>query len=100
MSDQPKRNLTAEELAARIKSRGTLTNKQRGQLPKIFWAEQKPFERVKNIREVPFAYTPDQARAEAVRCLSCKNEPCVAGCPVGVDVPRCLKLVAEGDFRG
>ena len=49
---------------------------------------------------MPFAYTPAQARAEAVRCLSCKNEPCVTGCPVGVDVPAFLKLVAEGDFRG
>ena len=73
---------------------------QRGQLPKIFWAEQDPAERVRNIREVPFAYTPAQARAEAVRCLSCKNEPCVTGCPVGVDVPGFLRLVAEGDFRG
>ena len=100
MSDQEKTNPAPEELAARIENRGSLTNKQRGQLPKIFWAEQDPAERVKNIREVPFAYTPDQARAEAVRCLSCKNEPCVTGCPVGVDVPRFLKLVAEGDFRG
>jgi glutamate synthase (NADPH/NADH) small chain len=100
MSDQQKTDLTPEELAARIESRTTLTNKQRGQLPKIFWAEQDPAERVKNIREVPFAYTPEQARAEAVRCLSCKNEPCVSGCPVGVDVPKFLKLVAEGDFRG
>jgi glutamate synthase (NADPH) small chain len=91
---------TPEDLAARIDGRGALTNKQRGQLPKVFWAEQTPAERVKNIREVPFAYTPEQARAEAVRCLSCKNEPCVAGCPVGVDVPRFLTLVAEGDFRG
>ncbi len=99
MSDQ-KRNLTPEELAARIESRMTLTNRQRGQLPKVFWAEQDPLERVKNIREVPFAYTSEQARAEAVRCLSCKNEPCVTGCPVGVDVPAFLKLVSEGDFRG
>ncbi len=89
-----------EELAARIEGRAALTNKQRGQLPKVFWAEQDPGQRVANIREVPFAYSPQQARAEAVRCLSCKNEPCVAGCPVGVDVPRFLRLVAEGDFRG
>jgi glutamate synthase (NADPH/NADH) small chain len=92
--------LGAEELALRIDGRAALTNKQRGQLPKIFWSEQDPSERVTNIREVPFAYSREQARAEAVRCLSCKNEPCVAGCPVGVDVPRFLRLVADGDFRG
>ncbi len=100
MSGQDKTVLGPEDLAARIEGRTALTNKQRGQLPRIFWAEQDPAERVKNIREVPFAYSPQQARAEAVRCLSCKNEPCVSGCPVGVDVPRFLKLVAEGDFRG
>ncbi len=100
MSDHQKTDLTPEELAARIENRASLTNKLRGQLPKVFWAEQEPAERVKNIREVPFAYTPDQARAEALRCLSCKNEPCVSGCPVGVDVPQFLRLVAEGDFRG
>jgi glutamate synthase (NADPH/NADH) small chain len=100
MSEERKGNPTPEELEARIENRNALTAKQRGQLPKIFWAEQDPAERVGNIREVPFAYTPSQARAEAVRCLSCKNEPCVTGCPVGVDVPGFLKLVAEGDFRG
>jgi glutamate synthase (NADPH/NADH) small chain len=92
--------LTAEELAARVEGRATFNARQRGQLAKVFWAEQDPLERVKNIREVPFAYTPEEARAEAVRCLSCKNEPCVKGCPVGVDVPAFLKLVSEGDFRG
>jgi glutamate synthase (NADPH) small chain len=100
MSDQPKTSSTPEELAARIENRKSLTAKQRGQLPKVFWAEQDPAERVRNIREVPFAYTSAEARAEAVRCLSCKNQPCVTGCPVGVDVPGFLRLVAEGDFRG
>ncbi len=100
MSDEKKKDLTPEELAARIDNRASLTNKTRGQLPKVFWAEQAPAERVQNIREVPFAYTPDQARAEALRCLSCRNEPCVSGCPVGVDVPQFLRQVAEGDFRG
>ncbi len=91
---------TPEELSARIEGRASLTNKERGKLPKVFWAEQDPAERVRNIREVPLAYTPAEARAEALRCLSCRNEPCVSGCPVGVDVPRFLRLVAEGDFRG
>jgi glutamate synthase (NADPH/NADH) small chain len=100
MSDRQETKPAAEDLAARIENRKSLTAKQRGQLPKVFWSEQDPAERVKNIREVPYGYTPEQARAEALRCLSCKNEPCVTGCPVGVDVPRFLRLVAEGDFRG
>jgi glutamate synthase (NADPH/NADH) small chain len=93
-------NPSPGELQARIENRGSFNPRQRGQLPKVFWAEQDPAERIRNIREVPFAYTPEQARAEAVRCLACKNEPCVTGCPVGVDVPGFLKLVADGDFRG
>ena len=97
--DGHRTNPSPEELRTRIENRGSFNPRQRGQLPKIFWAEQDPSERVRNIREVPFAYTPEQARAEAVRCLSCKNEPCVTGCPVGVDVPGFLKLVADGDFR-
>ena len=100
MTEQKKTISTPEELSARIDGRAALTNKTRGQLPKVFWAEQDPSERVRNIKEVPFAYTPAEARAEALRCLSCRNEPCVSGCPVGVDVPRFLRLVAEGDFRG
>ncbi len=100
MTDPGKPSLTPEELAARVEGRKGLTAKQRGQLPKIFWKEQDAAERVGNIREVPFAYTAIEARAEAVRCLTCKNEPCVTGCPVAVDVPGFLKLVAEGDFRG
>ncbi|MGE5276182.1 MAG: NADPH-dependent glutamate synthase [Acidobacteriota bacterium] len=99
MTDQPKTSPSPEELSARIEGRKGLTNKQRGQLPKVFWKEQDPAERVGNICEVPFAYTAIEARAEAVRCLSCKNEPCVSGCPVSVDVPGFLRLVAEGDFR-
>ena len=100
MSDQPKSSPTPEELSARIEGRKGLTARQRGQLPKVFWKEQDPAARVGNIREVPFAYTGIEARAEAVRCLSCKNEPCVSGCPVSVDVPGFLRLVADGDFRG
>jgi len=99
MSEQGRANPTPEELEARIESRNALKPKQRGQLAKIFWSEQDAAERVRNTREVPHAYTPAQARAEAIRCLSCKNEPCVTGCPVGVDVPGFLRLVADGDFR-
>lgn len=98
MSEHPK-TPSPEELAERIEKRATFRPKERGQLPKVFWKEQAPQDRVRNIREVPFRYTPEEARAEAVRCLQCKSEPCVSLCPVGVDVPKFLMQVAEGDFR-
>ncbi len=63
-------------------------------------AEQPPAERIHNFDEVPYGYTPEQAMAEARRCLECKNPRCVEGCPVGIDIPGFLKLIAEGDFQG
>lgn len=62
--------------------------------------EQPPAERVKNYEEVPYGYTPEQAMAEAQRCLMCKRPGCMGGCPVGINIPGFLQLVADGDFRG
>lgn len=62
--------------------------------------EQCPNVRNKNFLEVATGYTPEMAIDEAKRCLNCKNRPCVAGCPVKVQIPEFLMLVAEGDFEG
>jgi glutamate synthase (NADPH/NADH) small chain len=62
--------------------------------------EQPPAERIKNYDEVPYGYTPEQAIAEAKRCLECGRPLCIEGCPVNINIPAFLKLVAEGDFRG
>lgn len=62
--------------------------------------EQDPKERVHNFDEVPYGYTPEEAIQEAKRCLQCRNAPCIGGCPVGIDIPRFIARVAEGDFRG
>ena len=61
--------------------------------------EQPPAERIKNYDEVPYGYTPEQAMAEAQRCLQCARPGCMGGCPVGINIPVFLKLVADGDFR-
>jgi len=54
--------------------------------------------RISNFDEVPFGYTPEQARQEAARCMQCKKPVCICGCPVGVDIPGFLQLVADGEF--
>ena len=41
-----------------------------------------------NMDEVALGYTEDMAVLEAMRCLGCKNRPCVEGCPVSIDIPR------------
>ena len=62
--------------------------------------EQPATERIHNFNEVPYGYTPEQAVAEARRCLDCKRPLCMAGCPVEIDIPGFLKLIAGGDFQG
>ncbi|NHM27838.1 NADPH-dependent glutamate synthase [Desulfofundulus sp. TPOSR] len=61
---------------------------------------QAPIERIRNFNEVALGYDEETAVAEAKRCLQCKKEPCRQGCPVEVDIPAFIKLVAERDFAG
>ena len=56
--------------------------------------------RCKNFLEVALGYSEETAIDEAKRCLACKHKPCVAGCPVGIDIPSFIGKVAEGDFEG
>jgi glutamate synthase (NADPH/NADH) small chain len=62
--------------------------------------KQDPKLRVQNFEEVALGYTRDQAMREASRCLDCKKSPCIAGCPVDIDIPAFVKLVRNGDFIG
>ncbi|MBI5529208.1 MAG: NADPH-dependent glutamate synthase [Deltaproteobacteria bacterium] len=62
--------------------------------------EQDPHERRKNFREVPHGLPPMTAVLEANRCIRCKKPGCVQGCPVGIDIPGFVGLVAAGDFLG
>ena len=61
---------------------------------------QDPKARARNFNEVALGYTEAQAVGEAQRCLQCKKKPCIAGCPVEIDIPEFIRLVAERDFRG
>lgn len=83
-----------------LEKHAILKAKQRAEIPLQVQREQTPEERRGNIREVPYCYTPEQARLESIRCLQCKNKPCVAGCPVQIDIPAFLALTAAGDFPG
>ncbi len=60
--------------------------------------EQDPLERARNVLEVPYGYTPDEAVEEASRCLTCKKPGCRNGCPVEVDIPSFISLIKEGKF--
>ena len=56
--------------------------------------------RVTNFDEVALGYDAKLASEEAQRCLDCKNAPCMQGCPVGVQIPRFIRHVKDGDIKG
>lgn len=60
---------------------------------------QDPHIRNSNFEEVALGYTEEQALDEAARCLNCKHSPCVAGCPVEIDIPAFIMKTAEGKFE-
>lgn len=62
--------------------------------------EQKPEDRIQNFQEVALGYTEEQALDEAQRCLNCKTRPCIAGCPVMIQIPDFIKKITEHDFEG
>jgi glutamate synthase (NADPH/NADH) small chain len=60
--------------------------------------EQPAEERRRNFNEVALGYEEATARAEASRCLQCKNPLCRQGCPVDINIPQFIKHIKDGDF--
>ena len=83
-----------KEAAAPEQKRQPKINPRRTPIP-----EQDPRTRRTNYDEVALGYTPEQARQEASRCLTCAKPACVQGCPVQVPIPRFISLVKEGRFK-
>lgn len=77
-----------------------LSPKERLSLPKQPMPEREPEERKRSQEEVPLGFDEVHAMLEACRCLECKAKPCVAGCPVGIDIPGFIRLIRQGDFAG
>lgn len=61
---------------------------------------QDPNVRNHNFSEVALGYSEETAIDEAMRCLNCKNMPCVSGCPVNIHIPAFIEMIKEGDFEG
>lgn len=60
---------------------------------------QEPKIRAKNFFEVATGYSEETAIDEALRCLNCKNTPCVTGCPVKIHIPEFIAKIKEGEFE-
>lgn len=55
--------------------------------------------RVSTFEEVALGYNKQEAYLESLRCLNCKTKPCVASCPVNIDIPRFIMQIKAGDVN-
>jgi len=93
-------NREAEDLLQKLQGRAhTLKPRERMAIPPQEMPSQEPGVRRGNTREVALGYSEAQARLEAMRCLRCRNQPCVNGCPVGIRIRDFVAAIADGDFR-
>jgi glutamate synthase (NADPH/NADH) small chain len=56
--------------------------------------------RSRSFEEVNLGFDGRIALLESQRCLLCRKAHCVRGCPVGVDIPGFVGMVADGDLAG
>lgn len=90
----------ARKLLAEILSRTEpLKPRDRLAIPAQEMPAQDTQVRRSNMQEVALGYAQEQARLEAMRCLQCKNAPCVSGCPVRIDIPGFIQAIADGDNK-
>jgi len=73
-----------------------LSTRQRLQIERQPMPAQAPEVRRANFAEVNLGLPERIALLEAERCLLCKDPKCVAGCPVGINIPRFIQLLTEG----
>ncbi len=102
MSHRPAAELETEAkqlLEEYLPKKDELKAKARIAIPSQIMRAQEPMDRIKNLEEVAIGYTPEQAQVEAIRCTNCKKHPCIADCPVKIDVPRFVMQIADGKYQ-
>ena len=76
-----------------------VNRKARIALPPVGRAYREVSERVADFEECAIGLTPEEAMAEAARCLHCPApSPCVKACPLGNDISEALWLIEQGQF--
>ena len=80
--------------------RAAVNPKERMTILRQLMPEQAADIRAHNFSEVNLGLPEKLAMLEAERCLQCKNRTCIDGCPVRVNIPRFIDLMARGDMRG
>lgn len=98
MAEVPEYLKIEREQDWRVALRGVMKNKERTQLSRVSMSEQDPGKRNSDFTEVNCGLGEEEARMEARRCLDCVNPTCISGCPVGINIPKFIKKIEEGDL--
>ncbi len=56
-------------------------------------------QRINSYQEVNLGLDAHAMMLEANRCLQCKHQPCVKGCPVGVDIPGFIEQLKQQNIN-
>jgi len=75
-----------------------LDKRERLRQPHIAIPKRPPLERITDFCEVTLTYSPEQAIAEASRCVECTKAPCVVACPLHNPIREWLIHTMEGRF--
>jgi len=67
---------------------------------RAFMPVQEPEVRARNFDEVTQGFSLEDALIECERCLVCPQAACIAGCPVGIDIPGFICKIIAKDYRG
>lgn len=82
----------------RAELRSKIKTKERTLKDRVKMNEVKPDIRNKNYDEVNIGLSVEQAVEEAERCIDCANPTCISGCPVGINIPKFIKRIENGEF--
>ena len=97
MKEQEKQELL--QLLLEKQRAGQLKPADRFKIPPQEMPEQDHNARTHNVNEVALGYTETHARLEAMRCLQCKNAPCIEGCPVQIRIQDFVAAIADGEYK-
>ncbi len=81
----------------RAELRKSMKAKERTSAKRAEMPEEDPNYRNTNTVEVNKGLTEKQAFAEAKRCLDCPDPTCIQGCPVGINIPKFIKRIDQGN---
>ncbi len=72
--------------------------RERIKIEPVPYSYRPPEERIGDWNECRIPMTPEQAMAEATRCIHCPDPPCEKACPINNPISEALWHIEQGDF--